>query len=140
MALPSVIDFQHIEVLRLSMFLMRNIARAYFNNQANFGAIAGDVMLCMAIYLGQAERKPLSAAKLAQYVGIPRPTVVRRLLALERQGYVERYNGYYILPADRVHTDECLANLDLSVRIIHKVSRNLSNLDIKPIAEKKGTS
>ncbi|KWN15868.1 hypothetical protein WM21_11880 [Burkholderia ubonensis] len=73
---------QSIETMRaLSWALLR---------ERRFGARAGDVLILMGVMIGEAEGKPLSAYKLAYLVGMPRPTVIRRLARLTRDGLVMR--------------------------------------------------
>lgn len=53
-----------------------------------FGSCGDELILTAAIYVGQVEGKPMTASKLADYSGIPRPTVVRKLKHLQRRGIV----------------------------------------------------
>lgn len=68
------------------------------DRQQRFGTQVGDLLVRAGIYLGTIEAQPMTAAKLAAYVGIPRPTVVRRLRALERRGLVERRGRTWVTP------------------------------------------
>lgn len=70
--------------------------------QEFFGSHTGDMLIRSAIYLSTIEGQPMTAAKLATYVGIPRPTVIRRLRALERRGIVESRDGVWCTPPARV--------------------------------------
>lgn len=56
-----------------------------------FGTEIGDLLIRASIYLGTIEGHPMTAAKIASHIGIPRPTVVRRLRALERRGLIEKH-------------------------------------------------
>lgn len=56
--------------------------------ERRFGARAADVLILMGVMIGEAEGKPLSAYKLAELVGVPRPTVIRKLAKLKRDGLV----------------------------------------------------
>jgi DNA-binding MarR family transcriptional regulator len=86
-------------VARLWIELTRQLQRAAAPEaQAHFGTRASDLLLRSAIYVGTVEGRPLTVAKLATYVGIPRPTVVRRLRALERRGLVVRIDGAWRTP------------------------------------------
>lgn len=86
-------------VARLWIELTRQLQRAAAPEaQSHFGTRAGDLLLRSAIYVGTVEGRPLTVAKLATYVGIPRPTVVRRLRELERRGLVVRIDGTWRTP------------------------------------------
>lgn len=66
--------------------------------QEYFGSRTGDMLIRSAVYLSTIEGQPMTAAKLATYVGIPRPTVIRRLRRLERRGIVENRAGVWRTP------------------------------------------
>lgn len=66
--------------------------------QQRFGTHVGDLLIRAGVYLGTIEGHPMTAAKLADYVGIPRPTVMRRLRALERRGLVARRGRSWCTP------------------------------------------
>jgi DNA-binding transcriptional ArsR family regulator len=76
---------------RLWIELTREMSRIHAPHvEERFGSGASDTLLCTAVYLGMTEDREMSAGKLADFVGLPRPTVLRRLDALERAGLVER--------------------------------------------------
>ncbi|MGA4421490.1 helix-turn-helix domain-containing protein [Ralstonia nicotianae] len=58
--------------------------------EPKFASRAGDVLLLVGVAIGDAEGKPMTAYKLAQYIGMPRPTVIRRLARMARAGLVQR--------------------------------------------------
>lgn len=61
--------------------------------ERRFASHAGDVLLLCAVAVGHGEGKPMTAHKLAGYVGMPRPTAVRRLQHLCALGLVQRGDG-----------------------------------------------
>lgn len=65
----------------LSMVLLR---------ERRFASHAGDVLLLVGVAIGDLEAKPMTAYKLATYVGMPRGTVLRRLAMMARVGLVAR--------------------------------------------------
>ncbi|MDN7805419.1 helix-turn-helix domain-containing protein [Burkholderia gladioli] len=75
--------------LHQSIETMRAMSWALFRER-RFGARASDVLILMGVMIGEAEGKPLSAFKLAELVGVPRPTVMRRLEKLARDGLLMR--------------------------------------------------
>lgn len=68
-------------------------------DRERFGAHVGDLLLRASIYVSTIEGHLMTAAKLATFVGIPRPTVVRRLRALERRGVIEKRGHSWCTPA-----------------------------------------
>lgn len=66
--------------------------------QHRFASHAGDVLLLVAVAIGDMEGKPMAAYKLAGYAGMPRGTVIRRLARMAHSGLVERGSrGRYTL-------------------------------------------
>jgi DNA-binding transcriptional ArsR family regulator len=67
-----------------------------------FGARTADLLIRSAVYLGTIEGRPMTVTKLAAYVGIPRPTVIRHLHKLERRRLVERSGAVWRTAPDLV--------------------------------------
>src|SRR5215475_3076701 len=54
-----------------------------------------------AIMVGHAENKPMSATKIAQYIGLPRSTVIRKLNQFLGAGVIARHGNVYLLAKHR---------------------------------------
>lgn len=96
----------------------------------------GDVLLVMALVVSEMEGRYMSAAKAAAYIGMPRPTAVRRLESLRERGMVvmhpnRRWQAKILTP-DKMRT--CITVVDEKIRLIHKVSADLSKMDSQPVA------
>ncbi len=76
-------------VCRLLVSIVRTTA-AIFEDGHTFSHTVPDVLLCAAIFIGEAEGRPMTAGKVATYIGMPRPTVLRRITALIDLGHVSR--------------------------------------------------
>jgi predicted transcriptional regulator len=61
------------------------------------------LLIGSAIMVGHAENKPMNATKIAQYVGLPRSTVIRKLNEFLRAGVIARHGNVYLLSAERAH-------------------------------------
>lgn len=70
--------------------------------QDQFGSRVPLLLIGAAVYLSTVEGRPMTASKLADYVGMPRATVIRRLDMLRRLGVVERINSKWRTPAKRL--------------------------------------
>ncbi|RAQ10244.1 hypothetical protein DPR02_15560 [Burkholderia cepacia] len=68
---------------------MRQLSIALLRER-RFASRAGDVLLLVGVAIGDLEAKPMTAYKLESYVGMPRPTVIRRLAKMARAGLVRR--------------------------------------------------
>jgi DNA-binding transcriptional ArsR family regulator len=97
-------------------------------DQENFGAHAGDLLIRSAVYLGTIEGRPMTAAKLATYVGIPRPTVVRHLRALERRGLVVRRAQIWCTP-ERLIKQRCAQDFSAIMRMVRDVNEKLGQAE-----------
>jgi hypothetical protein len=76
---------QRALVLRTVMEMMRSACRAYVGSE-DIGPHALDLVLGMAIMVGQAEGRPMSTSDIANYTGTPRSTVLRKLKQFEERG------------------------------------------------------
>src|SRR5690242_18861630 len=72
-------------VIRTVMDMLRSVCRAYVGDEA-VGPHALELIIGMAVMIGQAEDRPMSASDVAGYTGTPRATVVRKLREFERRG------------------------------------------------------
>lgn len=114
--------------MRLTIDMVRLAYTAYFAGD-NFASGSELVLLCMAVGIGQLEGKPMSASKIAQYIGMPRATVMRKLAELQAMGLIER-------PTQRAYTLGMLETPGAShmrviaalERRVHEASTELSKL------------
>lgn len=79
---------QSATVLRLLLELTRTLSAGLLRED-RFAANADDLLLMCAVYVGQVEGKPMTAAKLAAYAGMARPTAIRKLGELQARGLVQ---------------------------------------------------
>jgi predicted transcriptional regulator len=71
-----------------------------------FGNKPADYSLLLigsAIMVGHAENRPMNATKIANYVGLPRSTVIRKLNEFLRVGAIARQGNVYLLSEERAH-------------------------------------
>ena len=69
------------------------------NKPANYSLL----LIGSAIMVGHAENRPMNATKIANYVGLPRSTVIRKLNEFLRVGAVARQGNVYLLSEERAH-------------------------------------
>lgn len=123
-----------VVVARLTIDIL--IASAVFLDQDVFDVSARDILICLAVYIGHAEHRPMTAANIAEIVGIPRPTVIRRLASLRVGGFVEKLDSGRWIIADRGgrHTKTAAKIFAISAQHIHNAASELSKLDKVNIA------
>lgn len=125
---------QRLAITRMAVWVVRAIAKEYLGTDMA-GSVADDVLLVIAIFIGQAERRPMTAAKLADYAGMPRATVVRKLRELKARGLVELTDGHATLPTEKLNAPGLTDAVAQAAREIHRLAANLSKMDAEPIAD-----
>lgn len=115
-------------VLQLTIDIVVSLCKAYFDGKRP-GESMPDALICAALVIGQAEGRPLNASKLAEFLGMARPTVIRRLSKLESEGKVERRGLMFVVRREVANSDRVIsANLKAS-RMIARAGMILSNMD-----------
>lgn len=109
---------------------IKEISTAFFNDP-QFGSNSDQVLLCAAIFVGQGERKPMTAAKLAEYVGIPRATVIRKVKLLQERGLIQECaeTKQLILTTPKLDSARMSQAVMTICTKLHEASRELSKLD-----------
>ena len=95
-----------------------------FSPTANIGEMA---MTLSAVAIGHAEGRPMTAHKIAQYLALPRSTVINRLNNLERLGAVKRSGTRYWVALECVEVMR--DKMDEAVRLLIAAGNRLSKLD-----------
>lgn len=99
------------------------------------GSGSDDVLLLAGIYVCQAENKPVKAAKLSQFVHMPRATVVRKLQEMQRLGFVELSpEGHALLRLDAFNNPLVVRAVELITQAIKRAAAELSKMDSQTVA------
>lgn len=122
-------------VSRLFLALNRE-TNSHFLDGGILGASSDDLIICLALFVGQSESRPFTAGKLATYVGIPRATVTRRLSALRENRVVRQDDaGWWSVALDRDAVFNALCAINVATaQHIKNAAKKLSILDTSPIA------
>lgn len=122
---------------RLVLDIMRTIASVFLTEDCASSA-ADFAMISAGLFIGQAEGKPMTATKLASYIGMPRSTLVRKLHELQGAGIVKP-----ALKGWRINTDDpqVQARLDAcktqTLQLLRKATGEVSRLDSMAIERQK---
>jgi hypothetical protein len=112
-------------VARLWLDLTRQLHKvSALDKQGQFGNRASILAIGVAVYLGTVEGRPMTATKIAAFVGMPRPTAIRRLRLLCRRGAVEKVGNTYRtteVQLDRV----ARRDVDAMVRLVRQAGEAL---------------
>lgn len=119
-----------VVILRAMIDIVRAYYQAHFKTE-KFGANIEIGFILFAITIGQAEGQLMSATDISNYLGMPRPTVTRKLKQLGRVRSLRTVrNGkrvcYWI---ENPNSPESMKAVDKIVRIIKRAGRQLSKLD-----------
>ncbi len=128
------LDPQWLLVTRLFLALAKYGAEYLGKDIAQ--ASSRDVIICAGVYIGQAEGRPMTSAKLADFIAIPRATVVRRLRDLQAVGKVAQITrNRWIIPTDPQGNCEIIERLFAeTISHIHSTASQLSKMDNVNIA------
>lgn len=125
---------QRLAICKLWLDAIRDLVGVHFDHD-QFGAAAGELMLCIAVLIGQLEGRPMSVSKLATYTGVPRVTAIRKLRSLHERKIISRAeSGHYMIDTKRMNGRKAIA---VALRNIHRVrvtAEKLSKLDSGEIA------
>jgi CRP-like cAMP-binding protein len=110
---------------------LRAIALARFKGE--LGPHLMSILLVMVLFIGQHEKRPFTAAKLAQYVRIPRPTVTRRLEQMVADGIIERRGTHYYVRDDYLDGPEAVGVVRELAQIIISACNQLPKMDNNPL-------
>lgn len=94
-----------------------------------------DMLIQAAIFIGQAECRPLTSGDIAVYLKIPRATVIRRLKLLSGTTPLRTCKDgkrvcYYF---DNVNNEQSIHAFAKRLAIFQRLARDLSKLDTKEI-------
>ncbi|WP_441253679.1 helix-turn-helix domain-containing protein [Bradyrhizobium sp. 613_E4_N2_2] len=108
-----------IVISMLLIDLMRTTVAVFLQEQ-ELSRFADEALLCTAMFLAQAEGRPMTLSKIAEYIGMPRPTADRKLRALQKRGVVEQ--------VDKKRWRIPLSNPDIDARVTKCTAEQVNNL------------
>jgi hypothetical protein len=82
-------------------------------------------VILAAVALGELEGRPFQTSKLAEFLGVPRPTLVRRLRGMAEEGLIERRAGHYFANPGTINSPEMNALTDRLTEMILSTAREL---------------
>lgn len=138
-AVPGL-DASRGEVARNLVEILRAYSRLNFNSSA-VGDTIEQSLIVSAIIIGQADGRLMTASDIAHYLGMPRPTVVRKLkrVAAARQLRTVRDGNrvcYYLLDAN---DDRVLSALVPIMKSVKRLAAQLSKLDTDDIDRRRAS-
>lgn len=116
-------------IARMGLKLLDITANTFLGSDRPVSS-ADDIFLLGAVFVGQAENRPMTATKLAHYTKVPRPTVVRKIADLKAKGIVELRGTKILIPLHKLNLDRRLALVKDAARAVLKAAEELSKMDI----------
>jgi IclR helix-turn-helix domain len=119
---------ERLVLTRLTIDVSRRVHKTYLPNE-RFGTALDLMVVGFAVFIGQAEQRPMTAVKIAAWLEMPRSTVLRKLDQLQRLGIVERRGHAYYMPMEKLNgepADRCISDCS---RMIQKAGTKLSKMD-----------
>lgn len=97
-----------------------------------------DVILLCAVHIGHSDGRPMTAGKLADYVGMPRATAVRRLQEMMRKGILrhDSRKRWALLTTGDGRRDVIDGVIVANAQHIQKAISELSKMDGMDIAQR----
>lgn len=115
---------------RLIIDLTRIVSVTFLQDE--YPATTADlVLICAALMMGQTERKPMTATKVAASIGMPRPSVIRKLRILHMRGIVARdgRTAWRIAIEHGQIEARAAAVFDEGLRVLRRAADEVSKLD-----------
>jgi hypothetical protein len=134
MTTPSIqfppVDASRGEVARSLVEILRAYSRINFNSFA-VGDTIEQSLIVSAIIIGQAEGRLMTASDISNYLGMPRPTVVRKLLkvAAARDLRTMRCGNRVCYFLSDANDDRVLTALVPIMKSVKRLAAQLSKLD-----------
>ena len=120
---------QRLMLCRLMLDIMRTLHSVYAPASERFGTRLETFFIGLCVALGDIEGKPLSIAKIAAYMRVPRTTVIRRLDRLQRWGLVDRQGRYYYIHEKTLNSFIGTRGYQQVRHILSKATDELTTLD-----------
>ena len=123
---------QRLVLCRLMIDIMRSLHGAYAPATEPFGSRLETFFIGLCVALGQFEERPFSVAKIANYMRVPRTTVIRRLDRLQSWGLIHRQGRHYHMDQKALNSLLGMRSYQHIRRLLDKSAKELSVLDVLP--------
>lgn len=131
-------DLAEIDQVRLTLgrcvlSLLRIVHRTYMGEHRSLGRDVDTMLVCIAVYVGHIEGRPMTANKLAHFLEMPRSTVLRRLAYLRKVGDIRRMDSEYVMTDKVLGHSEAERSANEMISAIRQAYEALPKMDSKTI-------
>jgi hypothetical protein len=95
-----------IELFRTWHQIANSVGNASALDNQHFGSDLDIFFVYLAVLVGDFEKRPMNLSDVSHYVGLPRPTVYRKINLLLAAGAIERKDNFYLLAPNMVVPDK----------------------------------
>jgi biotin operon repressor len=120
---------ERLALARCTLANIQAISRAYMEPKGFGTADMGIFLIGIAVFIGMAEGRPMSANKVSQFLGIPRATVARKLAQMRERGMVEIKGNRVFIPLDRLASPEAIASTHERLALVATTYAGLTKMD-----------
>lgn len=97
------------------------------------GECVVEMLVTSAVLVGQFEGRTMNASKIADYVGVARPTVIRKLARMEREGLVFRSGNGFLAFLDLLNSPQAIQSSERINALIINAAAALSRMDTESL-------
>jgi DNA-binding transcriptional regulator GbsR (MarR family) len=123
---------QRLVFCHLMIELMRSLHRSYAPATESFGERLETFFVGMCVALGHIEDKPFTIAKIATYMRMSRPAVMRRLSRLQSWNLVYRQGNHYYAHEKALNSLAGMRSYRQIRQILNQAHAQLTALDASP--------
>ncbi len=95
----------------------------------HIGASLEEMFISFAVHIGTAEGRPMSATKIAGFLGVPRTNVLRALVALKEKDIVYSVGNVYLTNVDTLTQRITPSVMKKQMRTVARAYAELSKLE-----------
>jgi hypothetical protein len=123
---------QRLVLCRLMIDIMRSLHGAYAPTDEPFGSRLETFFIGLCVAVGEMEGRPFSITKIAAYMRVLRPTVMRRLNRLQKWGLIHRQGHHYYMHDETLNSILGMRSYQQIRRMLSKAAQELTVLDALP--------
>lgn len=104
-------------------------------SQRHIGASLQEMFVSFAVHIGTAEDRPMSATKIAGFLGVPRTNVLRALSALKKKNVIYSVGNVYFTNIERLGNRITPVLIRKQLKTIARAYAALAKLETSALAD-----
>ena len=99
----------------------------------HIGASLEEMFVSFAVHIGTAENRPMSATKIAGFLGVPRSNVLRALAALKKKHVIYSVGTVYLTNVDRLNKRITPSLMNKQINTVARAYAELTKLKLSKL-------